>query len=178
MRNKILLLMTVAPIALLLPAVAHAQANAKTVTVCSAQTYTVGQSYPLTQNPAGQLCDTGGAGNISVGNVSLGCSTAQIGVVTPLSETTTNISGTVTTGAAFQNISAASSARKGCLIQNPIAATETLYVYFGAGTAAEGNSTNLGAGSGVSCATGSGILGDEIQVTGNTTGHAFVATVQ
>lgn len=98
----------------------------------------------------------------------------------PVSVTSTNLSGTVTTGGTFQVLSAASTTRAGCFIQNPITATETLFVFFGAnGSALTTKAVNLAPGSAVGCATqGGGILGDNISVTAATTGHAFVAQVQ
>lgn len=66
MKNKRLLLLSAAIGALMAPGLVHAQ-NAKAVTVCAAQTYTAGQSYPTTQTLGGVFCDTGSAGNITVG---------------------------------------------------------------------------------------------------------------
>ena len=90
------------------------------------------------------------------------------------------LAGTVTTGGTFQSLQVQNVGRKGCLVENPPAATETLYVYFGPIAAATtANAVALSAGSSVSCQMpGYGTLGDQVSVTGATTGHAFIAFFQ
>ena len=63
----------------------------------------------------------------------LNVSSTQSGTwnVTPLGVTSTDDSGTITTGGSYQTIIAASGSRKGCSIQNPTTATEVLNVKFG-----------------------------------------------
>lgn len=98
-------------------------------------------------------------------------------LVSPNVALTTTVQGlTVTTGGTFQSVLAASATRNGCLVQNPVAATETLFVYFGAnGGATTAKSIALAAGSAVSCQVGaSGVATDNISVTATTTGHAFI----
>jgi len=106
-----------------------------------------------------------------------GSFSATVGFV---ATTATNASSTITTGGAFQSALASNGARKGCLIQNPISATETLYVYFGAtGSATTANSITLGPGAAVSCAVGGlGVATDNVAVEAATTGHAFVEMSQ
>lgn len=97
----------------------------------------------------------------------------------PAPATSTPASGTVTTGATFQSIIAASGARLGCFVQNPISATETLYVFFGTnGSATTANSVQLAPGGSVSCNAGQIVLQDNVSVTAATTAHAFTAFSQ
>lgn len=94
--------------------------------------------------------------------------------------TTTNASGAITTGGTFQSILASSSTRKGCLVQNPLTATETLYVYFGAnGSATTANAIGLGPGASVTCAVGGlGVATDNVSATAPTSAHAYVEMSQ
>lgn len=93
--------------------------------------------------------------------------------------TSTDASGTVATGGAFQSIIAANSSRQGCLVQNPVSATEPLYVFFGAtANATTSNSFSLNPGQSISCNVGGLVLTDNIAVTGATTSHAFTAKYQ
>jgi hypothetical protein len=101
-------------------------------------------------------------------------SSGNIPVVTrPSGATSTDASGTVTLGGTYQTAIAASSIRKGCLIQNPTTAVEALNVRVGATTV-----FNLLAGGTFSCASGSIVVTDAITITAPTTGHAFSAVYQ
>ncbi len=101
------------------------------------------------------------------------------GSVSPTGVTTTSTPVTVTTGGTFQSALASNASRKGCLIQNPIAATETLFVFFGPnGSAATNASIGLAPGASISCNAGPNVLTDNVSVEGATTGHAFVVTSQ
>lgn len=102
------------------------------------------------------------------------------GTLGSLALTTTNASGTITSGGTFQSILASSATRKGCLIQNPTTATEPLYVFFGAnGSATTANSISLGPGASVSCAVGGlGVATDNVSATATTTSHAYVEMSQ
>lgn len=93
---------------------------------------------------------------------------------------TANNSGTVTTGGTFQSVIAASTSRKACLIQNPVTATEPLFVNFvvTAVTPIVGNSFSLAAGQSISCVVGTMVISNEVRVTATTTGHAFTAMQQ
>lgn len=105
--------------------------------------------------------------------------TANIGSLSPSGVTTTSAAGTVTTGGTFQSVLASNTSRKGCVIQNPVAATETLFVFFGAnGSATTGSSFGLAPGAAISCTAGLTILTDNVSVTATTTSHAFVVTSQ
>lgn len=106
--------------------------------------------------------------------------TNAIGSIIPNPVTSTNGSTTITTGNTFQTLLASNAARKGCLIQNPIAATETLFVSVGVatGSATTASSFGLSPGSAFSCAAGSNVITDNIAVTAATTAHAFVETNQ
>lgn len=116
------------------------------------------------------------SGEISCSNCSGGGGGAQ---GAPLGVTSTDISGTVTTGGTFQSVSAASASRKGGMIQNPTTATEPLYVFFGANASATtGNSISLAPGGSVSFNAGPIVLQDNVSVTAPTTGHAFNGKVQ
>ena len=94
----------------------------------------------------------------------------------PQALTTTNASGSVTSGGAFQNALASNAGRKGCLVVNISAETE--YAYFGAGTANLTNSIPFAPNFGVSCNIATGVITDELQVMGNTTGDKFVLNSQ
>jgi hypothetical protein len=72
-------------------------------------------------------------------NCGTGCGTAI--PVTPA-----EASGTITTGGSFQQIFASNSSRANCSIQNPVTATEPLYVHWTATTASSANSQSLGPG--------------------------------
>lgn len=87
-------------------------------------------------------------------------------------------SGTVTAGGTFQTVFTANPLRIGCFLQNPIAATETLFVHFTVAGATQANSANLGAGGSFNCMWGGVVVTGVISVTGATTGHAFVAAGQ
>lgn len=91
-----------------------------------------------------------------------------------------NLSGTVTTGGTFQSLQVQNVGRKGCLIENPPAATETLYVFFGPiASATTAAAVALSAGSSVSCQMpAQGTVSDQVSVTAATTGHAFVGLFQ
>lgn len=97
----------------------------------------------------------------------------------PLGVTSTDAHGTVVTGGTFQSVFAASGTRKGCTIQNPVTATETLFVYFGAnGSATTSNSIGLPPSWSITCAVGETVLQDNVSVTGATSAHAYVAFSQ
>lgn len=89
-----------------------------------------------------------------------------------------NNSGTITTGGTFQTLLAVNSNRKGCLIQNPAAASETLFVFVGSGIASTAKSFALSAGSAFSCFAGNIVISDVIQVEAATTSHTFTETDQ
>lgn len=116
-------------------------------------------------NSDGTVCNFGPGGN---------CSGAAVA-----SLTTTNGSGAIATGGTFQSILAASSTRKGCLIQNPTTASEPLYVYFGANASATtANAITLAPGGAVNCAVGLGVATDNVSATATTTSHAYVEMSQ
>ena len=98
----------------------------------------------------------------------------------PVAATSTPHSGTITAGGTFQVAIASSSTRLGCTIQNPVTATETLFVFFGAnGSATTSNSIGLAPGAAVSCTTQTGaVLTDSVDVDAATTGHAYVGFSQ
>ena len=106
--------------------------------------------------------------------------TNAIGAIIPNPVTSTNGSTTVVTGNTFQTLLALNSARKGCLIQNPSDATETLYVSVGiaTGSATKAKSFQLPAGSSFSCNSGGNVITDNIAVTATTSAHAFVEVDQ
>lgn len=136
------------------------------VSACGTPGFTpvVGSPYPVTQDTTGKACV----------NATVAASVA----VNPV--TSTNASTTVTAGGTFQSVIASNSARNGCLVQNPVAATETLFVFFGANASATtAKSVSLSPGSAVSCAVGGiAVATDNVSVTATTTGHAFVVSYQ
>jgi hypothetical protein len=101
-------------------------------------------------------------------------------VATGAGATTTNGSSSITTGGTFQSALASNSSRKGCLIQNPVAATETLFVFLGAtGSATTANSISLSPGSIFYCAGQTGVVAtDNVAITAATTGHTYVEMSQ
>jgi hypothetical protein len=86
--------------------------------------------------------------------------------------TTTDASGTVTLGGTYQTLQAATAARKGCTVQNPITATEALSVKVNATV------YTLAPGMSLNCQAGGIVVTDQIQVTATTTAHAFSAAFQ
>jgi hypothetical protein len=96
----------------------------------------------------------------------------------PLELPSVNGSATISVGGSFQTVLAQNSSRKGCFIQNPITATEPLYVYVYSGTSGTpslAGAIGLGAGAPFYCSVGaSGVITDQIAVEAATTGHAFV----
>lgn len=95
-------------------------------------------------------------------------------VTAAFARTSTNASSTVTAGGTYQTLFAASTTRKGCLIQNPTTATEVLNVRL-AGAAV----FTLPAGATFNCAAPSGVVAsDLVEVTAATTAHAFTAVSQ
>lgn len=98
---------------------------------------------------------------------------------TPSEVASTDASSTITTGGTFQALFAANTARKGCFIQNPVAATETLYIGWPASpTPTTANAASLGAGASFNCIVGGVVIDDAISVEAATTAHAFVAKSQ
>lgn len=112
--------------------------------------------------------------------VQYGSAVPVTATIAPIALTTTNASGTITSGGTFQSILASSATRKGCLIQNPTTATEPLFVFFGVnGSATTANSISLGPGASVSCAVGGlGVATDNVSATATTTSHAYVEMSQ
>jgi hypothetical protein len=107
-------------------------------------------------------------------NVNVTGGSGETVITQPLGATSTDASGTVTTGTTYQTAIAASSTRKGCLIQNPTTATEVLSVKVGTMAAP----FTILAGGTFSCASGSIVVTDAITITAPTTGHAFSAVYQ
>ena len=89
--------------------------------------------------------------------------------------TSTNASGTVTTGSTFQKVFGANSHRAGCTIQNN--STNTMYVTEGLGVSASttGNAVHLAAGAAYNCQVGGMVLTGEIDLTTVSAGDAFYA---
>lgn len=147
------------------PSLAQAQdiVSAQTVSVCGTPNNTpvVGNSYPITQDTQGRLCTPPG-----------GTSTSP-SITQPVGATSTDASGTVTAGGTYQTIQAATATRKGCTVQNPLTATETLNVRVGTTTA-----FFLAPGSTFNCEVGGIVVTDAIAVTAATTAHAFAANFQ
>jgi hypothetical protein len=83
--------------------------------------------------------------------------------------------GTITAGGTAQTAIPANQGRKGALIQNPVAASETLFVaiYGAAAVGGAGNLIELAAGQSIQIPAP--ITGD-ISVNATTTGHTFLAT--
>ena len=97
--------------------------------------------------------------------------TNSIGAVLPVSVTTTDKAGTITTGGTAQNAIASNVSRRGWCIQNPSTATESLYVRLN-GTASATTGMELAAGAQACNAPGQ-IDTSAVSVFAATTSHAF-----
>ena len=98
-------------------------------------------------------------------------------VIAPsISTPTTEASGIVTTGGAFQTVLAANTSRTSCAIQNTSTHTASAY-WLPTGTATALNSFQVAAGSVFNCATANGrVIQSAIQWTTATTNDPFVVT--
>lgn len=128
---------------------------------------------------AGTVCPT--TAQVSVGNgrpivgTQTGGLCVQVSSIAPAGSTSTDASGTVTLGGTYQTVLAASSARKGCLIQNPTTATEVLNIKVGT----MASPFTIPAGGSFSCSSPGGlVVTDLITLTAATTSHAFAAVSQ
>lgn len=89
---------------------------------------------------------------------------------------TTHVGSTIAVTNTFQAALAASSTRKGCMLQNN--GSNTMYVFFGTiSSATTSNSIKLAAGQTVSCNVPGVVITDAVAVTG-TMGDAYVVTSQ
>jgi hypothetical protein len=149
---RVILFGGLAVAALTAPIAARAQSSS-VVSSCGAQSYTPGTTQNPTMDTTGNACANG----------------ATVAAVP-----STNASSTVTAGGTYQTVFASSTGRRGCLIQNPVGATELLSVRQGGATV-----WTLPAGGVFSCAAPGGlVVSDLIEVTAATTGHAFSAASQ
>lgn len=123
-----------------------------------------------------KLCVPTGNGN--------GCQNVDSTFPLPTTATTSPAAGSTTTGgttiavtSTFQQVLAAATGRKSCLVQNT--GSNTQYVYFGViGSATLSNSFQVAPGQPISCATPNGVvLTDAVNITG-TAGDAYVAASQ
>lgn len=105
-----------------------------------------------------------------------GSAAAQQAVFTiPLNTTTTTSNGTIATGNTFQSVLAASSTRRGCLLQNT--SSHTMYVFAGPNASATtAKSIQLAPGAYLNCPPigGGTVIGDNISVTTSTAGDTYV----
>jgi hypothetical protein len=89
---------------------------------------------------------------------------------------TTHVGSTIAVTNTFQAALAASSARKGCMLQNN--GSNAMYVFFGSvGSATTSNSIKLAGGQTVSCNAPGVVITDAVNVTGTAT-DAYVVTSQ
>jgi hypothetical protein len=132
--------------------------NASTAAACGTQSFPVGYAQaPIVMTQTGQLCVNSS-------------STPSAPAAVPA----TNASGTVTLGGTYQTVFAASTSRKGCMIQNPTTATEILSVRQ-AGTAV----WTIPIGATLQCGGPSELIASDLfEITAATTGHAFTAVSQ
>lgn len=98
----------------------------------------------------------------------------------PNASTTTNDSGTITTGGTFQQIAAASTSRLSLDVQN-LNASDSCYIYFG--TTAAANSAGVNSAIKVAASqeylrSSGAIPSDAIQITCSTNSDKFYAAVQ
>jgi hypothetical protein len=98
--------------------------------------------------------------------------------ILPTAVTPTDDGGTITLGGTSQTAIASNTSRKGCWIQNPVSATEDLYVSSTAAavtTAGTPDDADLAPGGSWSCLQGGNIITAAIRVNAVTTGHAYIA---
>lgn len=88
----------------------------------------------------------------------------------------TDRSGSVTTGGTSQTLAVANNRRRFLYIQNPITATETLFINFTTAASTSGvNSVELGAGASFTMTEDTFISVDKITVTAATSAHKYIA---
>lgn len=153
--------------ALFVGSFAHAQTApvvAKVASGCGTPpfTYSAGQNNPVLQDTNGYLCQNSSGGTQPA----------------PLAVTPTDKGGTITVGGTSQTAIAANTSRKGCWIQNPVNATEDLYVSSTAAavtTAGTPDDADLGPGGSWSCVQGGVVIQTAIRVNAVTATHAFIA---
>lgn len=123
-------------------------------------TYTVGRNQPDTVDQNGNKCTNTGGGVQP----------------TPVAVTVTNCGGTLTTGGTAQNAAASNASRKGGWIQNPVSATEDLYVSFttSATVNGAGNQADLAAGQSVGFSQSGTVVTAAVSVNATTTGHRYI----
>jgi hypothetical protein len=103
---------------------------------------------------------------------------ALIVQLTPLVATVVNRGGTITAGGTAQTLAPANAARLGLVIQNPVEATENLYIAVaGAATVGgAGNFADLAPGGSCSLSVDDVIIQTGVSVNAATTGHLWIAT--
>jgi hypothetical protein len=92
--------------------------------------------------------------------------------------TATDRGGSMTTGGTAQNAMSSNASRAGCWVQNPVNATEDLYVSSTTSattTAGAGDDADLAPGGSWSCVQGSNVIQSAISVNAATSGHAYIA---
>lgn len=97
--------------------------------------------------------------------------------------TSSSISGTTSaTPNTFTQLAAASTARKGCLIQNT--STAVIYVFVGSGAATLGGAFQLAPASGTtpgdtfSCSLGNAVIGDTLQIAASAASATYAGVIQ
>lgn len=149
------------------PLIASAQVsgNANVVSSCgtvNGGAYQAAQTRAITQDTNGKQCING-------------TFSAQS---TPLPVTPTDRGGTIGTGGTSQVAIAANASRQGCLIQNPLNASEDLFVSSTASavtTPGAPDDADLGPGMSWSCTQGGTVIQTDIRVNAATTSHAYMA---
>lgn len=95
--------------------------------------------------------------------------------ITPDLGALTNRSGTIAVGGTSQQIMAANTSRRYLMVQNPIAASEPLFVNFGAVASAAATSYELAAGQMIEFSSPGFIPTGTVNAVAATGAHAFVA---
>lgn len=106
------------------------------------------------------------------------CPSSPITTTAPEVVTPTDKGGTITLGGTSQTAIAANASRKGCWIQNPVNATEDIYISSSAAavtTAGTPDDADLAPGGAWSCLQGGNIIQTAIRIIAVTTAHAFIA---
>ncbi len=96
----------------------------------------------------------------------------------PLTVAPTDRGGTITLGGTAQTLMAANTSRKGCWVQNPVSATETLHISSTGNAVIPGgppDDASLAPGQSWACGSNGTVIQTAITINAATTGHTFIA---
>ncbi len=131
------------------------------------------------RNPQQEHCWAVADGSLACGFVLVDPSTGNpYSPSNPIAATPTDCGGTIAVGGTAQNAAGADAARKTMLIENPVTATEDLYVAVaGAATVAgAGDFADLAPGGSATMTLAGTVIQSAVSVNAATTGHRFLCT--